>query len=55
MHTSQEFNDSNSVILDLTEVELKNEFSTILKFLTEICKVSGAFISIKKKLRLKVT
>ncbi|WP_339918811.1 PAS domain S-box protein [uncultured Flavobacterium sp.] len=49
MHTSQEFNDSNSVILDLTEVELKNEFSTILKFLTEICKVSGAFISIKKK------
>ncbi|MFT5849148.1 PAS domain S-box protein [Psychroserpens sp.] len=49
MHTSQEFNDSNSVILDLTEMELKNEFNAILKFLTEICKVSGAFISIKKK------
>ncbi|PKH66298.1 hypothetical protein CXF59_10020 [Flavobacterium sp. ALD4] len=49
MHTSQELNDSNSVSLGLTEMELKSEFNTILKFLTEICKVSGAFISIKKK------
>jgi hypothetical protein len=35
--------------IDLTDGVLKNNFNAILDFITDICKVSNAFISIKLK------
>jgi PAS domain S-box-containing protein len=47
MHISEASSSSNSIKLDLTDGTLKKEFDAILAFLTDICKISNAFISIK--------
>jgi PAS domain S-box-containing protein len=49
MYTAQADPGSNPIEIDLTDGFLKNNFDTILDFITDICKVSNAFISIKLK------
>jgi hypothetical protein len=48
MYTAQADLSSNPIEIDLTDGVLKN-FDAILDFITDICKVSNAFISIKLK------
>jgi len=47
MYKSKAISDSKSLQFDLTEHTLKKEFDTILDFVTDICEISDAFISIK--------
>ncbi|SDZ93378.1 PAS domain S-box-containing protein [Flavobacterium gillisiae] len=47
MHTSKAIPSSNLLELNITDHVLKKEFDTILDFVTDICKISDAFISIK--------
>jgi hypothetical protein len=49
MYTAQADLSSNPIEIDLTDGVLKNNFDAILDFITDICKVSNAFISIKLK------
>jgi hypothetical protein len=49
MYTAQADLSSNPIEIDLTDGVLKNNFNAILDFITDICKVSNAFISIKLK------
>ncbi|WP_083832420.1 PAS domain-containing protein [Flavobacterium sp. ACAM 123] len=47
MYTSQAMPESNTVKLVLADGALKKEFDGVLAFLTDVCGISNAFISIK--------